>query len=130
MKTSLIKTASAFFFAMLALNSHAGQESGEDKMKMGDMNMSSMNMDSSGMNASKSMAMNEGEVKAVDKAKKSITLKHGHLKSKTVEMGPMTMSFPVQKKSLLSNVKVGSKVKFTVENLNQVMTVTALKVEK
>src|SRR3569833_4769138 len=106
---------------MLALNSHAGQESGEDKMKMGDMNMSSMNMDSSGMNANKSMAMNEGEVKAVDKAKKSFTLKHGHLKSKTVEMGPMTMSFPDQKKSLQSNVNVGSIVKFTIELIEKVI---------
>lgn len=93
------------------------------------MDMANMKMKSGKMDAPNVMGMNEGEVKAVDKANKSITIKHGHLKSKTIEMGPMTMAFPVQKPSLLSNVIVGDKVKFNVEN-NNVATVTALKVQK
>lgn len=135
MKASSIKTTAFFCFAMLALNAYAGQESEAGRMKMegmhmNGMNMNGMNMEASGMDSSQSMSMNEGEVKAVDRKNKSITLKHGHVKSKTVDMGPMTMSFPVRKESLLKGVKAGDKVKFTVENLNDVMTVTALKVEK
>lgn len=130
MKAPSIKTTAVFCFAMLALNAYAGQESEPGRMKMEGMQMNGMNMEASGMDSSHSLSMTEGEVKAVDRKNKSVTLKHGHVKSKTVDMGPMTMSFPVRKESLLMGVKVGDKVKFTVENLNDVMTVTALKVEK
>jgi Cu(I)/Ag(I) efflux system periplasmic protein CusF len=109
MNKLVLKTTAAFGFAVLVLNSHAVQSS--------DMKM-------------EPMAMNEAQVKAVDKTNKSITLKHGPIKSKTVEMAPMTMSFPVQKESLLSNVKVGDKIKFTIENVENQATVTALKVQK
>jgi Cu/Ag efflux protein CusF len=91
-----------------------------------------MKMDSKGMESSKgmAMAMSEGEVKAIEKANNRITLKHGPIKSKTAEMTPMTMSFPVQESSLLTNVKVGDKVKFNVENIKGKATVTALQTQK
>ena len=57
-------------------------------------------------------------------------MKHGRIKSATVEMGPMTMPFVVKDKALLSNVKVGDKVKFTVENINGEATVTILFIQK
>jgi Cu(I)/Ag(I) efflux system protein CusF len=74
--------------------------------------------------------MSNGEVKAIDKTNKSINLKHGPIKSKAIEMGPMIMSFPVEDPSLLSKVKVGDKVKFVAENINDVATVTSLTVQK
>lgn len=125
MKKSLIKTSVALGITLFAMAVHAGQTSGAKGM-----DMSNMQMDSMETGPSKAMSMNEGEVKAVDKAGKSITIKHGPLKSKAVEMGPMTMSFPVQEASLLSNIKVGDKVKFTVENVKDQATVTALTVRK
>ncbi len=74
--------------------------------------------------------LSDGEVRAVDKENKSITLKHGRIKSSTLEMGPMTMQFAVKDKSLVSNVKVGDKVKFIVENIDGASTITALSVQK
>jgi Cu(I)/Ag(I) efflux system protein CusF len=141
---SLYKVAAAFGFAALATNVYADQ--GKGGMGMGNMNgmkmdcmknmenMKGMKMDCMGNNAGKdasnATSMSDGEVKAVDKANKNITLKHGPIKSKTVEMGPMTMSFPVTDPSLLSKVKVGDKVKFIAENVNNVATVTSLSVQQ
>jgi Cu/Ag efflux protein CusF len=123
MKKSLVKTTSALSFALLSLNTYAnsdGMKMDKEGMKMGSMEMS----------ASKGLAMNEAEVKAVDKANKSITLKHGPIQSKSVKMPPMTMTFPVEKAGLLAKVKTGDKVKFSVENMKDQATVTALTVKK
>lgn len=59
-----------------------------------------------------------GEVQAIDLKNNFITLKHGEIRSKTVEMGPMTMSFPIQKSVTpsASKLKVGDEVEFTVES--------------
>ena len=126
MKKLLVKTTAAFGFAVFALNPIVVQASDGMRKEMGNMKMDSMEKNSS---KGRSLTMNEAEVKAVDKASKSITLKHGPIKSKTVEMSPMTMSFPVQNPSLLSSVRVGDKVKFTVENVKDQATVTALEVQ-
>lgn len=123
MKKSLVKTTAALNFALLSLNTYANSESikmDKEGMKMGSMEMS----------ASKDFATNEAEVKVVDKANKSITLKHGPIQSKSVKMPPMTMTFPVEKADLLAKVKTGDKVKFTVEKIKDQATVTALTVKK
>jgi Cu(I)/Ag(I) efflux system protein CusF len=142
MKYPLFKVIGALGFAVLAMNAYADQGGSHKGMDMGGMKMDcskhmenmkameGMKMDCMGSDAAMPISMSDGEVKAVDKANKNITLKHGPIKSKTVEMGPMTMSFPVQNASLLANVKVGDKVKFTVENVKDEATVTALKVQK
>jgi Cu(I)/Ag(I) efflux system protein CusF len=158
MNTSLSKAVAIFGFAALALTAHA-QDKGPkamnsmsgmktdctksmDSMKgiegmkgmEGMTGMQGMKMDCIGKNSAKDASnmtsMSNGEVTAVDRVNKSITLKHGPIKSKTVDMGAMTMSFPVQKASLLTKVKVGNKVKFIVENVNDAATVTSLIVQK
>jgi Cu(I)/Ag(I) efflux system protein CusF len=152
MNTSLSKAAAVFGFAALALTAHAQDKGSTDMNSMSGMKMDctknmgnmkgmegmkgmqGMNMDCMGKastkDASNVTSMSTGEVEAVDKVNKTITLKHGPIKSKTVEMGAMTMSFPVKNPSLLSKVKVGNKVKFIVENVNDAATVTALVVQK
>ena len=120
MKKLLIKTTSAVGFAVLALHAYADQQSGG--MKAGTMEM--------GTSKSPGLGTNEAEVKTVDKAGKTVTLKHGPLKSKTVEMPAMTMTFAVANASLLSTVKEGDKVKVTVENVKHQPTVTSLAMEK
>lgn len=149
MNKSLSKAAAIFGFAALALTAHAQDKGPKDMTSMGGMKMDctknmgnmkgmegmqGMKMDCAGKASTKDVSnvtpMSTGEVKAVDKANHSITLKHGPIKSKTVEMGAMTMTFPVQKPALLAKVKVGSKVKFIVENINDAATVTALVVQK
>jgi Cu/Ag efflux protein CusF len=72
----------------------------------------------------------EGEVEDLDIESKSITLKHGPIKSKTLDMEPMTMPFAVANLKLLTDVKVRDKVKFSAEYINEVVTITALKIQK
>ncbi|TCS33062.1 copper binding protein CusF [Paucimonas lemoignei] len=76
------------------------------------------------------LAMSDGVVEEVDKENRSITLRHGPIKSATIEMGPMTMPFPVRDASLLAKVKVGDKVRFTAEFIDNEATITSLVVRK
>jgi Cu/Ag efflux protein CusF len=55
-------------------------------------------------------ALAEGEVRKVDRAKGTVTLKHGPLAA--LGMGPMTMPFTATDPKLLANVKEGDKVRF------------------
>jgi Cu(I)/Ag(I) efflux system periplasmic protein CusF len=126
MKHQFLKATVFLGFSLLALNIYAAEGGSGMKMDMGE----NMKMEHKQMDSSLAITTNEGEVKAVDKANKNITLKHGPIKSKTVEMAAMTMSFPVQQASLLSNIKVGDKVKFNIENVDNVATVISLTVQK
>lgn len=149
MNASLSKAVAIFGFAALALNAHAQDKGPTEMNSMGGMKMDctkdmsnmkgmegmqGMKMDCMGKastkDASNVTSMSSGEVKAVDRVNKTITLKHGPIKSKTVDMRAMTMTFPVQKPELLAKVKAGNKVKFIVENVNDAATVTALVVQK
>jgi Cu(I)/Ag(I) efflux system protein CusF len=94
-----------------------------------EMNMAGMKMDAPAQTSSIN-TLADGEVKAVDKNNQSITLKHGPIKSSSVQMPSMTMSFPVHDATTIANVKPGDKVKFTVENVKGVATVTVLSVKK
>ncbi|WP_353154349.1 copper-binding protein [Herminiimonas fonticola] len=123
MKKSFFNLVTVCGFSLLAMNAYADQ-SGKD------MGMAGMKMNNMPAKPASATALSDGEVKAIDKENKSITLKHGRIKSATVEMGAMTMLFPVKDKALLSGVKVGDKVKFTVENIDGTATVTVLSVQK
>lgn len=115
MKKSLYKVTAAFAFGIFAMNVYADQGSGGKGMGMGG-------------NSAEATTMSDGEIKDVNKANNSIILKHGPIDN--MHMGPMTMAFAVKSASLLSKVKVGDKVKFRVENVNDVATVTSLVVQK
>ena len=68
--------------------------------------------------------MTEGEVRKVDKAKKTITLKHGPIKN--LDMPPMTMVFEAADASLLNKVKAGDKVRFVAADPGGKLTVTEI----
>ncbi len=70
----------------------------------------------------------EGEVRKVDAKAKTVTLKHGPIPN--VEMGPMTMTFPVKDPALLAKVKAGDRVKFSAEKSGNDVVVTALEPAK
>jgi Cu(I)/Ag(I) efflux system protein CusF len=93
---------------------------------MGDMKgMKGMKeMDCMGKDAGKATSLTDGEVKNVDATSGQLTLKHGAIDN--MKMPPMTMAFPVQDKSVLSGLKEGSKVKFSVESVEGVPTITSL----
>ena len=137
MKKSLFKATAVFGFAVLAMNVYADQGSGGKGMDTGGMKMDcmknmentkDMKMDCMGNGAANAASMSSGEVKDVNKANKSITLKHGPIDN--MHMGPMTMAFAVKDPAVLSRVKVGDKVKFKVENINDIATITLLIVQK
>ncbi|QAZ40017.1 RND transporter [Methylibium sp. Pch-M] len=66
----------------------------------------------------------DGEVRKVDAAQNRITLKHGEIKH--LDMPPMSMVFQVQDPALLAKVKAGDKVRFSVDRIDGVYTVTAI----
>jgi Cu/Ag efflux protein CusF len=55
-------------------------------------------------------ALADGEVRKVDRAKGTVTIKHGPLQA--LGMGPMTMAFSATDPALLAKVKEGDKVRF------------------
>ena len=142
MKHQFLKATAVLGFAVFALNTYAeqggkGMDMGNMKMDcskhMGDMKgmkgMEGMKgMDCMGKNSSKSTSLTNGEVKNVDTKAGHVTLKHGAIEN--MKMPPMTMAFPVQDTSVLSSLKVGSKVKFALEKVNGVPTVTTLVPQK
>lgn len=66
----------------------------------------------------------DGEVRKVDKEQGKITLKHGPIAK--LDMPGMTMVFKVADIQLLEGLKQGDKVRFTAEQVNGALTVTAI----
>lgn len=71
--------------------------------------------------------MSEGEIKKIDTAAGKLTIRHGPLDN--LGMEPMTMVFRVQDPAMLTQVHVGSKVRFVAEKVNGALTVTGLEVQ-
>lgn len=67
-------------------------------------------------------ALNQGEVKKIDKEAQKITIKHGELKA--MDMPPMTMVFKVADPSLLDKVKPGDTVQFSAQKQAGAIVVT------
>jgi Cu(I)/Ag(I) efflux system protein CusF len=72
--------------------------------------------------------MTEGEVRKVDTDAKKITLKHGPIKN--LDMPGMTMVFQVKDAALLDKVKAGDKVRFSAEQQQGALVVTAIEAAK
>ncbi len=68
--------------------------------------------------------MSEGEIRKIDKNAGKITIKHGELKD--LGMPPMTMVFRVKHPTMLENIKTGDKIRFVVEKIEGMFTVTKL----
>ena len=71
---------------------------------------------------------NEGEVRKVDKEHAKVTIKHGEIKS--LNMPPMTMTYPVTDAAMLDKVKAGDKVLFSAVTDKGKLTVTGIKLVK
>ena len=68
----------------------------------------------------------DGTVKKIDKSAGKLTIAHGPLEG--LGMPPMTMAFRAAEPGLLEQVKVGDKIRFAVEKVRGVVTVTAVDV--
>ena len=71
----------------------------------------------------------DGEVKKIDEGAGKITLKHGPAKSLGMDE-PMTMVYRVKDPAILKQVKVGDKVSFEAESVDNRYTVTKLQKTK
>jgi Cu(I)/Ag(I) efflux system protein CusF len=67
----------------------------------------------------------DGEIRRIDRARGAVVLKHGELKS--VNMGPMTMSFKLKDPKMADQLKEGDKVKFAVEQKGDDLVVTSIR---
>ena len=74
--------------------------------------------------AARASVMSEGVVRKIDAANGKITLKHGPIAN--LDMPAMTMVFRVQPVELLNAVKVGDAIRFHAEQLDGVLSVTAV----
>ena len=72
--------------------------------------------------------MVEGEVQQVDKTARNVTLRHSEIKN--MQMPAMTMTFHVKEPALLDKLKAGDKVKFRLEPVGGVPTVTVIELAK
>lgn len=87
-----------------------------------------MNGMQQGMPARAEEAMGEGEIRKVDKDAGKLTIKHGPLES--LGMPAMTMVYRVTDPAILDQVKAGDKVRFVVEEIGGLLTVTKIEAEK
>jgi Cu/Ag efflux protein CusF len=74
--------------------------------------------------AAASTALTEGEVRKVDKAAGTVTIKHGAMPK--FDMPPMTMAYRVKDKAMLDNLKPGDKIKFDADGVGGEFTVLRL----
>lgn len=89
------------------------------------MDKGMMKHDASDANkAASTSAMSDGEVKAVDKTKGTVTLNHGEIKS--AKMPAMTMAYKAKDPMLLDKVLVGDKVSFALEPANGAYVVSRI----
>ena len=63
-----------------------------------------------------------GEVRRINKAAKTLTVRHGPLEK--FNMGAMTMTFPVRDAAQLGKLKEGDKVRFTLEKAGEDLVIT------
>jgi Cu(I)/Ag(I) efflux system periplasmic protein CusF len=68
--------------------------------------------------------MYDGQVRRVNKETRRVTLAHGPLTG--FDMPAMTMAFPVKDPALLTNLKEGDKVRFTLEKSGENLVVTRI----
>ena len=73
-------------------------------------------------------ALTQGEVRKVDKEARKITIAHEPIQN--LEMPAMTMVFQVQDAAMLSQVKVGDRVKFEAQKLGGALTLTRIEQAK
>ncbi|KVV48381.1 RND transporter MFP subunit [Burkholderia territorii] len=88
--------------------------------------MAGMNMSgkASAMKASSGNALTDAEVKKIDAATGTVTLKHGALEN--VGMPPMTMAFKTKDVGMVKQIHEGDKVRVRIENVDGALTIVKL----
>ena len=81
-----------------------------------------------GASAPKAVPMADGEIRKVNKAAATMTLRHGAIPS--LNMPAMTMDYKVANPKFLEAFKPGDKVRFTADKIGDDYTVTRLEAAK
>ena len=66
----------------------------------------------------------EGEVRRIDKAAGTVTIKHGAMPK--FDMPPMTMQYRIKDKAMLNQLKPGDRIRFDANGVGGAFTVTRL----
>lgn len=83
---------------------------------------------SAGASAPSAAPLTEGEVRKVDKDAQKMTIRHGPIEN--LGMPAMTMVFQVKDPSVLDQVKVGDKIRFSAEKVGNAYTLTEVQSAK
>ncbi|MSQ72706.1 MAG: copper-binding protein [Betaproteobacteria bacterium] len=75
-----------------------------------------------------SAALSEGEVRRIDKAQMKLTLRHGPLAN--LDMPAMTMVFQVKDTAVLDKLKVGDRIRFQADKVDDAYVVTIVEAAK
>jgi Cu/Ag efflux protein CusF len=67
----------------------------------------------------------DGEVRRIDKARGTVLMRHGEIKS--LNMGAMTMSFKLKDPAMATDLKEGDKVRFTAEQKGDDLIITSIR---
>lgn len=70
------------------------------------------------------MPMTDGVVRAIDRDAGTITVEHGPIKS--LGMPAMTMPYHVKDRGMLTSVKLGDKIKMSVDKMGDLYTITTM----
>jgi len=70
------------------------------------------------------IALADGVIRKVDRQAGMVTIQHGELKN--VGMPPMTMAYKAKDATMVNRANEGEKIKFRLENLNGIYTITKL----
>lgn len=108
MKRLLILTTLALASAAPALAQHAGHGTAKPVAVTADAS-----------------ELADGEVRRIDKAKGTVMLKHGEIRS--IRMGPMTMNFKLKDPAMADALKVGDKIRFSAEIKGDDLVVTSIR---
>jgi Cu/Ag efflux protein CusF len=79
------------------------------------------------VNANVDLALGEGLVKKMDRAKGTVTLQHGALPN---GMPAMTMAYKVKDAAMLDKLQAGQKIRFATDPTDAGMTVTRIELVK
>lgn len=124
MKTTHIQALAVAAMATLAFNAwadhHQGTGKGREPMDHGTHHAAPSD--------TVEPTLTRGEVRAINKQKQRITLKHDEIKN--LNMAAMTMAFAVKEPAMLDQVKVGDTVEFKAVKDKGTSTLIELRVTK
>jgi Cu/Ag efflux protein CusF len=105
----------AVLFLGAGLAFHAGADMGHEQLAQNEAKPA----------AAASAEWTAGEVRKVDTAAGTVTIKHGPVPK--LDMPPMIMAYHVKDKAMLGNLKAGDKISFDVDRVDGKYTVIGLK---